>query len=114
MVLPCLGGQERERVEATAAGGEMAAAASHLRSLMLNPSGLSVVLAQPALGTAAGLVVVVVAATGFPTEPTLAPLPAQPWPLPRAVLPQHVPSRSPRSGRAGDGGAGTFVKLSSA
>lgn len=113
MVLPCLGGQERERVEATAVGGGMAAAASRLRSLMLNPSGLSAVLAQPALGTAAGLVVVV-AATGFPTEPTLAPLPAQPWPLPRAVLPQHVPSRSPRSGRAGDGGAGTFVKLSSA
>lgn len=105
MVLPCLGAG-RGRAKATAA-------ASHLCSLMSNPSGLRVVLAQLALGTMAGLVVEV-ATMGSPTEPTLALLPAQPWPLPRAALPQHVSSRSPRSGRAGDGGASTIVKLSGA
>lgn len=88
------------------------AAAAYLCSLMLNPSGVRLVLAQLALGTATGLTVMV-AATGFLAYPTLALLPACCLAVAFATCsspPARALSRSPRSGGAGDGWCwGTFV-----
>ena len=104
------------RVKAGRGRAKPMAAASHLCSLMLNPSRVRWVLAQLALGTVTGLMVVV-AATGFLAHPSIPPLPCC---LPAACclpvafatcssIPAHAPG-SPGSRRAGDGWCwGTFV-----